>query len=451
MTVLSSKIVKNIIAPLWAKYEGTSYMRHLEVLEQTQYSTRSEIEGKQLELLGALVDHAYHNVPYYRMIFDSQGGSPGKIQSFDDFAKIPILTKEIIRDRQNELLARNISHNNLLWKKTSGSTGMPLSFAIDLASKDFKRAATIRHNRWANWDLGTRVGAIWGNPPDFSMQPRLWLRNALLERYHYLDTLKMDDMDMERFASWMEQHSDAVLFGHSHSVYLFALFAKKQGYTDIRPKGIVCSAMMLHDFERKEIESVFRTMVTNRYGCEEFGVIASECPHGGLHINEELLYLEVDNSSAEFSGSEGSGALLVTDLTNFGMPFIRYRIGDVSAIDNESCSCGRSLRRLKRIFGRDSDYIRTPGGKYISGISLTENFSSLIPGVKQMQIIQKRIDFILLRIVKDKFFDDRSICTLRKLFAVRFEDGMNFKIEYVESIQNEKSGKYRFVISELLP
>ncbi|HEX8948586.1 MAG TPA: hypothetical protein VF790_06470, partial [Dissulfurispiraceae bacterium] len=240
-----------------------------------------------------------------------------------------------------------------------------------------------------------------------------------------------------------------LLFGHAHSLYLLARFLNAKGLTDLRVKGIISTAMVLHDFERKEIEKTFACKVTNRYGCEEVSLIACECrEHNGLHINMDTLLVEfVKDGFPIAAGAEG--AIVVTDLTNSGMPFIRYKVGDVGIPSGNTCECGCTYPLMESLEGRIADYIVTPDGNYISGISLTENFAVLLSGVKQLQIVQERIDYLVFRIVKGEGFSEGSMKQLKKLAALRFGEKMKYSVEFVDSIQQEQSGKYRFCISKL--
>jgi phenylacetate-CoA ligase len=104
---------------------------------------------------------------------------------------------------------------------------------------------------------------------------------------------------------------------------------------------------------------------------------------------------------------------------------------------------------MESLEGRIADYVVTPDGKYISGISLTENFAMHLPGVKQMQIVQEKIDFLVFRIVKGEAFSSQTVSDIDQLARERFGDQMAWGIEYVTSIQSELSGKYRFCISKI--
>jgi len=134
------------------------------------------------------------------------------------------------------------------------------------------------------------------------------------------------------------------LFGHAHSIYILACLVDELRLTGIRPNAIVSSSMMLVPHERAVIERVFGTRVTDFYGCEEVGGIASECErHEGMHINADQLIVEVLREDGTPAGPGEFGAVVVTDLLNLAMPMIRYRIEDMAEVSDRPCSCGRGL------------------------------------------------------------------------------------------------------------
>jgi phenylacetate-CoA ligase len=441
-------LCRNVVAPLWALKESSPYLRHLKLLEASQYLPLDEIRVNQLARLKALLVHSYKNSPYYRKKWQEIGFHPEDLKCLADIEKLPLLTKDDIRIEKDRIVARNIPAANLIQRETSGSTGVPLHFFVDEASQQFKRACTLRSNQWSGWHFGEKAAAIWGNP-DPGKSFRSWLRNILLDRYDYLDTLKMDKADMLIFYNRQIRRAPTLLFGHAHSLYLFALFLESECLAVFPVKGIISTAMVLHDFERRKIESVFGRKVSNRYGCEEVSLIASECEaHEGLHINLDNLIVELIRDGKEVP-SNVPGDIVVTDLSNYGMPFIRYRVGDVGLMSGQNCSCGRSLPLLKRVEGRIADYVITPEGSFISGISLTENFTTLLPEVRQMQIIQERIDLLVFNIVRGADFNRASEDRIAALVKERFGHRMMYRINEVTHIPQEASGKYRFCICKI--
>lgn len=445
---LSGSLIRTVIAPLWAMKENTPYLRHLKSLEGAKQRTSAQVHDDQWQRLKHLLSHAATNSDFYAERFRKAGILPDDIKNLKNFQRLPLLTKDDIRANKDSMVARNFPINKLIPGKTSGSTGTSIEFYLDEDSRQWKRAVTITYDRWAGWDIGERIGAIWGNPQHM-INLRARLRNTLLERCIYLDTLKMDEAAMLQFHRELLASPPAILFGHAHSLFLFAKFMENKRLSGIKPRGILSTCMVLHDFERKTIEHVFGCRVTNRYGCEEVSLIACECPEGNMHLNCDTLIVEFIRDGQSVPPGE-PGAIVVTDLSNYGMPFIRYKVGDVGIPSSKtSCPCGCTYPIMESLEGRVADYVVTPDGNYISGISLTENFAMHLPGVKQMQIVQERIDFLVFRIVKGELFSELTIQDINRLAQERFGDQMNCQVEYVDTIQSESSGKYRFCISKL--
>lgn len=445
---LFSKVVREVVAPLWAWKEKSPYLRHLRQLEQSHLQPLDHVHANQWQRFIKLLQHAYKNTNFYATRLKALGLEPDDFKGWNDLRQLPLLSKDEIRTNKMEMVARNIPPDKLIPGKTSGSSGVSLEFFIDEDSQQWKRACTVYYDQWSGWKLGEKIGAIWGNPP-LRNTWRNVLRNNLLERFIYLDTLKMDEEDMSEFYYKLLKQKPTLLFGHAHSLYLFANFLRSQNLLNIRPRGIISTCMVLHDYERKLIEKVFQCRVTNRYGCEEVSLIACECPEGNMHLNYNNLIVEFIRNGQPVQ-SEDPGAIVVTDLSNFGMPFIRYLVGDIGIpSSNDSCPCGCVFPIVKAIEGRVADFVMTPDGKYISGISLTENFALQIPDVKQMQIVQERIDLLVFRIVKGEKYNEKTIDEINRLVQERFGPNMHYELEYVETIQSEDSGKYRFCISKI--
>jgi phenylacetate-CoA ligase len=141
---------------------------------------------------------------------------------------------------------------------------------------------------------------------------------------------------------------------------------------------------------------------------------------------------------------------VITDLSNFAMPLIRYQVGDMGVLSNRRCPCGRGLPLLESIEGREADYVVTAAGQMISGISLTENFAVLVPGVAQIQIVQEAVDRFLFRIVRDAAWSPASDAKIAELVRERFGSTTRARCEFVDVIPHEPSGKYRFCISHVL-
>jgi len=438
-------LIKYITIPLYDKKWKKNITPKLIELEKSQYYQPGTIEKIQFLKLKEITSYANEHCLFYKKRFAEHGFVPEKLSSFDDFRKLPVLTKDDIRENQKQIMSDQYTIDNLIYKRTGGSTSVPLALYVDCHAADLKAAATIRHNRWAGYDRGDKLAAIWGDTEKkYSVKEKIY--NFFNSRTIYLDTLIMTEQYILRFIEKARRYKPKVMMGHAHSLYAFACFIEEHGITDLGIKAIISTAEILYDHERAKIESVFGKILFNRYGCEELSIIASECErHDGLHINAEGLYVEVidgDNTTP--------GKLVITDLWNRGMPFIRYEIGDMATTKTGTCTCGRGLPRLGKIYGRTADLLYTPDGRTISGISVLDTFTIHIPGIKQAQIIQNKLDELNFKIVKSDDFNEESLRILSEKIPFFFGSSMLYSIEFVDNIPLTARGKYRFSICNIL-
>lgn len=449
-TDLVAPLVRHVIAPLWAAWERSPYLREYRRLCKVQYDPPEVVRERQLQALRELLVHAEHSCPFWKQRLRAAGITAADVQSFTDYRAVPLLTKEDLRSHGRGLLSHRCCHARLTRKKTSGSTGVAVEVWVDEAALQRKRAVTLLCDEWSGWRRGQRTAMLWGNPPYRRRGWRGRLRNALLERASYLDTLSMDGAALEHFARSLERRPPALLFGHAHSLYLFAEFLRDRGKVGFQPRGIIATAMTLHDWERRSIEAVFGCPVTNRYGCEEVSLIACECEHHtGLHVAADNVYVEILRSDGSPASPGEAGAVVVTDLVNRAMPLLRYQVGDVAVASDRLCRCGRGWPLLQRLEGREADYVITADGRYISGVSLTENFAVLVPGVAQFQIVQEGLERFCFRLVPAADFSAESLQRLHELAVARFGSGVVYRVECLRHIPPEPSGKFRFCISKL--
>jgi phenylacetate-CoA ligase len=445
---------RHVIQPAVAAKRRSQVFRYLKQLERTQFDSPEAVCERQLVALKAQLHHAYTTVPYYRRVWAAAGVHPSDVKSLDDLRHFPVVTKTDIRAYAAEMLSEAYRGAKLRTKSTSGSTGVPLIVKLDERGAQWKSACTLRADEWSGWRLGQRVAKVWGNPEYRHFGLRGRLTNHFVDRAIYLDTIGLTSERIKEFVARLRRHRPGLIFGHAHSLYLLAGALRNANITDIRPNGIISTAMPLHDYQRRVIEEVFGVPATNRYGCEEVSLIACQCErHQGLHVATESVLVETAPFTPAPPPPAGeksqSGPLLVTDLSNLAMPLIRYRVGDVATLSNQLCPCGRGLPVIEKVEGRDADYVVTPAGTLISGISLTENFAVLIKGAAQVQIIQETVTHLRVRMVRGPEFDAESEQQVRRLVLDTFGPTMRYDLEFVDLIPQEPSGKYRFCVSKV--
>jgi phenylacetate-CoA ligase len=447
-----SKILRNIIFPLYQirLRQDEKVTFYMDQLEKTQWWSLSDIQKLQFKRLKKIMIHANENVPYYHKMFKKINFNPNFLSNLDDLNKLPIITKDVIQNNFDEMYARNFSKENLISSSTGGSTGIPLKFFIDKRWGATNMATAYRSWGWAGYKPGDKMAYIWSarqdlNNSKFSDK----MRNYFL-KIKKLDAFNMNEEKMMEYVKILSKFRPKIINSYSSAMYIFSEFLNKIGNSDINPKAILTTADMLYYYKRKSIQKTFICDVFDYYSGRETSLQAAECSeHNGYHLSIENAIVEFIKGSEHVSSGE-TGKIIITDLWNYAMPLIRYEIGDLGVPSDETCSCGRKLPLMESIKGRILDTIITPKGKILSGMSFPSIFADYdIKGIKEFQIIQKRINKLLIKLVKGKEYNKKDLDLYIDIIKKTVGDEMEIEIQFVDKIDPTKSGKHRPVISEI--
>jgi phenylacetate-CoA ligase len=421
---------------------GYRVLNILSDIHKTQWLSNEEIHDYQAWKLKRLITHAYNNVPYYKDLMLKSGLAPKDINSIEDIKRLPILTKQIIKETNSKIKSTDFKKRNVLEASTSGTTGTPLIYYRDANSRIWQEAAKLRGWLWARYKIGnTIVTSGSEQSPSLLGKIRLKFTNA----YEYPTYAKENEI-ISYFRQIMKLNPFC-LIGQASNLYRIAKLLEKNEVNGIHFPLIFSTAEMLYDYQREFLQNQFNSQVYDYYGCNEIGSLAYECEHKNKHITDEHVIMEViDSRSNSVIGKPGE--LVITDLDNYAMPFIRYQLGDVGTVTNEKCTCGRGLNLLKHVDGRTQDFIKTLDGNYVSSIFFPSHFRGL-KGIEQYQIIQSDLHKITLKVVKNQFFIGKEledmICVIKEVIG----DAVSITIEECDYILLTKHGKTRLVISHL--
>jgi phenylacetate-coenzyme A ligase PaaK-like adenylate-forming protein len=425
--------------------------RYWAELERTQRLSPQAVAELQFQALRRLIEHGYTNCPYYQRLWDSLGLHPRQLTNPADIARWPIIDREAVRASRVDMRS-TLPRTQLISKSTGGSSGVPLRFDLDLDSNDRRTAAWHRGYAWAGAGPGTKQLYLWGVPlGDRSAAARL--KDNLYHRLHRRLVVNSFDGDGDlamRFATELERYRPDVIVAYTNPLHEVARHLEEMGPLAHRPAAIVVGAEKLHDFQRERIERVFRAPVFETYGSREFMLIGAECDrHRGLHLTAEHLLVEIldDDGRPTPDGQEGN--IVITDLYNYGMPFIRYANGDRALAGFETCDCGRGLPLLKKVVGRRLDMLHATGGRALPG----EFFPHLVKdfaAVRRFQVIQETPDRVRFTMVApDLGADDRA--KLQHLVRDALGSGVAVEFEQVEQIRQTPAGKLQVVINRIVP
>jgi phenylacetate-CoA ligase len=442
---------EHLIYPSYELLSGRRILSRLIRLDASQWWPSDEITNWQQARLAELLRHAYDTVPYYHRVFDAARISPADVRAVNDLCQLPLLTKSIIQEHREEMVSAVYPPDRRIANHTGGSTGTPMHFYQDRRQRDWGSANKLRCNRWAGWDFGKRTLRLWGHPQDLRAAQSAGgkLRGLLLKEYTF-DAFGFSTDDMADLVEYIRDKRPEIIVAYASMLSHFAAYVEEQHIGDFPiPDGVITSTDMLFPHQRALIERVFRAEVFNRYGCREVSVIAAECDeHRGLHINADRLIVElVDQGGKPVSPGE-PGRVVITDLFNYAMPFIRYSIDDVAIPGLEECPCGRRLPLMKELVGRYADILTTPEGQFVSASALTTILSQ-IPGLRECQLVQKAVDWVQVNAVCYPDYGESSEMVFRKHLVKFFGPNMHITFNYVDDIPRTASGKKRFSVSEV--
>lgn len=424
---------------------GRSIWNKYEFLEESQWLPSADIKRLQLTKLRQLLSHAYRNVPYYRIEFDRVGFHPNDIQDLEDLKNAPILTREGLRKRYPDaLMARHMNHSGGFEDATGGTSGGPTQYFVGKNSAEFRTARTLRYQKWYGFYYGQPKALVWGSQRD--LESGQWLKRAIQRKILNTITLnawEMNEHTMREFYENLCRLKPDVIEAYAGSLYAFAVFLQEQRLEVPKPIHPVISAEKISDSQRALIEEVFHCESTNRYGTREMGAIAQECgEHNGMHIASENLLVE------EVSIGDDVSQLVITNLENYSMPFVRYAIGDTGEVSSRKCTCGRGLPLIEEIGGRITDLIMTPSGGFISGIVFPHRLRHFEP-IEHFQVIQLDTKKITLKLELNRPLRNEEESQIRNTIQDVLPDSMKLELAIVDEIPLSPSGKRLLVHSEI--
>ena len=427
---------------------GRTYLRQRKELIQREKLSRDAMLDLQWRALRRLLEHAYEHVPFYRNRFDDAGLHPDRIRTPEEFRSIPLLTREDLQESREALVADNFDRARLQRNQTGGSTGNPVAFYDYEANKALQKAVTSRSRSWAGFEEGQRMAIVWGaarDLPNWSWFERQKIHRVLNQRW--LNSYHLTPATMAEFAERMIRWQPRYILGYATGLYAFARFLRDQKLERIRPVAVETSAEKLWDYQRELIEDVFRCKVFDAYGARDVSNIAFECEeHTGLHVLSDNVFLELlENGEPAPTGT--AGEVVVTKLTNFAMPLIRYRNGDLATASGQDCPCGRPLPLLSEVVGRSNDVIATPSGELVHAAYFSRVLYG-VEGIRQFQVWQPALDRIEIKLCSDRELAEETLDGLRATVVRQLGPQIEVTVRCVDAIEPTPTGKHRYVISD---
>tara|TARA_B100000579_G_C22822620_1_gene851460 strand:- start:681 stop:1994 length:1314 start_codon:yes stop_codon:yes gene_type:complete len=425
------------IVPFHRRY-GKEFKKTLDIIEETQWYSLKELKQYQLNQLNKLLNHSYETVPYYTKVFKDLNLTPDDINSTKDLSKLPILTKDIIRNNWDDLQSTKSYTEKVYNFSTSGSTGNPLTF---LGNDDvYKREAAfiLRAYRSHGANLYD-TKSIWLRRYVPGKNEPLYKYDDELKRM-YLSAYHLSKDNIEDYVSMINSYNSELLVAYPSSIYILALLMENNNLKLKNIKYIhTASEKMLPQWSNK-VEEVLGIKPKSHYGMMEKVSMFFQCDHSDMY-----------HESLEYGVTEIVDNYVVgTGFLNYTMPFIRYKTNDVATKNtkNKKCKCGRGLPlSVKDFDGRSDDILITKDGRYIPAVNFYTMMYKL-NNIDMFQIIQRKRNKIDVNIkVKEKFNQEKK---LKKELENRL-GSIKLNINYVDNIERDKNTqKIRCIVNECI-
>lgn len=403
------------------------------------------------QALVKLLRHCRAVVPYYGPLLE-QAGEVGTTDPRDYLRRLPILTKRAIRENFERLQSTDLRSRKWCYNTSGGSTGEPIRLIQDSEYEDHSKAITMVYYSLLGYEIGQPLVWLWGSDRDVeggTLSPKArffnWLTNTT-----WLSAYLMSPERMGQYVSTLNRQRPRLIVAYAQSAYELAQFIEREGLSLKPQRAIVTTAGTLYPFMREKIARVFKCEVYNQYGSREVSDVAFELPGSeGLQVAPWGNFVEIldDHGMPVRPGHEGN--IVVTSLTNYAMPLLRYWIGDRGALQPDTREGSLGGQVLKHVSGRNMDVFRTRDQKLVDA----QYFIHLLyfrPWVWKFQIVQRSHDQILFKVVGPNPRPAKS--ELEDIAAkARLAMGQDCRVdfEFLRELPPQPSGKYRYTISEV--
>lgn len=421
--------------------KGTKVKKYFDFYRSTLYWGRKEIEKYQLVKLKDLLSYAHNYVPFYSRKFEKLNLTPDSIKHLEDLQKFPVLTREDIQNNFNDLLSIKKIEGKYFKGGSSGTTGVPINYFHDSDGISAGIAAAYMGWHLSGWKFGEKGLHIWGNPSSIKQWKKISSRSKrFLFNQKYLASPLLNDLsNYPNIVHLLNKYHPDYIDGYTSSIFSLAQYIKKNNISVPKCKYIFSTAENLLDYQREIIEEVLGP-VSDLYGCGEINGVAAQ------PLNSDKYFILEPHVIVEKEGEidDESKQILITDLDNRLMPFIRYKAGDlIDDVYEGNNSNIYEFRFFKKIIGRTSEIIDLRNDKKILPVNLLggtlfREFKEIarhkvVWNGKFLNFIFETNDNFDIQLVQKKIDDNL------KNFDV------SFKIELVKKILPDKSGKYKYI------
>lgn len=424
---------------------------------------KNKLKKLQDKRLKKIVKYARENSAYFNELYKGIGDN-FKIEDLPVTNKIDMMkyfddwvTDKNINMQRIEEYTKNIDNvgkmidNKYLIFKTSGSTGNPATILYDKQNIDVASAVAAFRTFARKQDFDAfmknekKTAGVFANYGFYlacGMSRYLQLK---MPRKKNKITIDVNEKEQEIIRR-LNEFKPAMLSGYPSNLAVLADYDELK----IKPNVVITGGELLTDEIRNKLINKFDCYVQTHYSCTEAGEIACECEEKHLHINEDWVIVEpVDKNNNPVPYGRLSDKVLITNLSNYIQPFIRYELTDRVILHNEKCKCGKNTRWLE-IEGRTDDILEFANGIFIAPMSFYKILQE-VKEIKRFQLVQKAGDKLELRIVaedREQAFN-KAKDKLQEFLNSKGVSNVEITLSDKSPQANKTSGKFNHVYREV--
>ena len=411
---------------------------------------REQMLQYQADKYRRLLRYAYGHTVYYRRVFDEIGLFRNGELREERLPEIPVLTKEVLRREQENLLSDEIRRRKPYSASTSGSTGIPLTLWYDRHYKSCNQADKMLMGILNGRDLGQPELKMWFR--DFDRYRKNGKdKDRFFDFFTNRSFCLASDISEEALVRYIETINrvrPVQIWSNPAPVYEIAKYVLHHGTAVHQPVSILLTAGPLYDEMRRTIRQAFpETYVVSQYGMTEFGIVACGIrEEESLRVFTHSVIAEVETAPGVLR-PDGSGEIVVTGLNNYSMPLIRLKTGDyVTALPYGSEKEG-SFPSLSEVRGRNLSMLRRRDGSFISGLFLRDIFTR--PFIRTFRLVQHSYEDLEALVVPEGPPEEHS--AEYRAIAARLGElvGTECRFTFCDTIPMEETGKYHYIRSEI--
>lgn len=397
-----------------------------------------------------LLNYSVDKIPYYKKLSIQLAKDEDPI---DMLKRFPIMNREILRDNYDDLLSPQRRFYLHYHSKTSGTTGIPLEF-VSMGPNGEKAHQSFLYKCILD-DYNTRIDCekivSFGGAylPDELTEKKVFWVNETPSVYgsELFSSFYVLRENIPYIISELERKQPYIIRGYPTVVSLLVDYCQELG---IRPnidiRGIYLTSENVDPAQMKKIAKFFNCGVHGQYGHAEAAVFGFTKDCDTKYYCSPLYgYTRVVDSNGNDVPIGQIGEVAVTGLSNYAMPFINYKTGDLAEFGGYE----NGFVVLNRIIGRCQDYVVNEDGEKIFIVvgQLSECFSEAMNHVESWQAVQDEKGMITLRIIKKDVYtqDDEN-----RIKEMLLESKVHTEFEYVNSINLTNNGKRKYVINNIV-